>query len=569
MHSKSTFALAALPLILAKPALAHIEYYDLNQGTHVVDLTAAGMTESTVQYGQTPAELLALNGPPPADGIGGAGLSPQADMPLNDTNLWNSTYQITNNVGIFSGVTYTSTSSTATVDVNDVNDDAWGNGTEAILGDSHKVDFFNFRLSQTSSVTITWNVDFGAGNFLDCAFSLYRGVLPYQGHDDAVEIMNPVEAVGGGGTVKVQDVLDDGTRRDVQGILSPFRDTGPGAPQYPGQFSALANWSQASPAGHWSAIEFITAVNAKLTALTAAEADTLETLTITLPAGNYTIAASGALGIPGSGDSFALSNLHGRMTYSAAAVDAALDPFAFTDATNVAPGALTISNSITVSGIGGSEVLALIRVSGDASSEYAINGGAFTGAAGTVRNGDMIVVRHQSATGSGVSVHTVLDIAGVSDTFTSTTTGGGGAPDTTPDSFSFDVVWNVQPGTVQVSNAITVSGIGSATPVSIMGGEYSINGGAYTSADGMADANDQITVRHTSSAARDAATHSTLTIGGVSDTFTSITEAPDGGRDASGGTSALDGWTLALLGVLAGLRRRVKRGQSAGASASG
>jgi hypothetical protein len=41
------------------------------------------------------------------------------------------------------------------VDVNDVTDWAWGDGTETTLGDSHRVDFFNFRLPQAASVTIS------------------------------------------------------------------------------------------------------------------------------------------------------------------------------------------------------------------------------------------------------------------------------------------------------------------------------------------------------------------------------------------------------------------------------
>ena len=180
-------------------------------------------------------------------------------MPLDDTSLWNATYQNSTNVGSFSGVVYTPAASSATVDVIDVADFAWADGTFPALGlgDSHKVDFFNFRLSQTSEVTITWNVD-TSGTFIDCAFTLYGGVLPYQGHDDAVEILNPFRS-----GAKVQDSLDTGIYRDVQGILSPFRNTGPTAPTYRGQFNALGNWGQANPEGNWSNLSFITAVNAK------------------------------------------------------------------------------------------------------------------------------------------------------------------------------------------------------------------------------------------------------------------------------------------------------------------
>ncbi len=308
--------LAPVAVLLSAPAVAHIEYYDLNQGAHVSDLTASGRTASTTQYGNTPADVLALNGPPRAPGVGGLGISSQQNMPLNNPAQWNATYQLTIGGGTFSGLTYTPASSTATVDVTDVYDWAWWDGTKTTLGDSHKVDFFNFRLSQTSTVTISWYVEL-SGTYFDSAFSLYRGVLPYQGHDDAAEILNPTQ-VGGG---KVQDALDDGTHHDVQGVLSTYRNTGPGAPTYSGQFNALGNWSQATPAvsaaGYWGAIEFIASANLKTTIFSTTASDTQESLTLTLQPGNYTIAAAGALSNPGS--SFGLTNLHGHLTYSAAA----------------------------------------------------------------------------------------------------------------------------------------------------------------------------------------------------------------------------------------------------------
>ena len=299
---------------LAGPATANVEYYDLNQGAHIFDLTSAGKTASTAQYGSTPSDVLALNGPPSAPGIGSPGISAQQDMPLNDGASWNATYQAVIGGGTFSGVTYTPGASTATVDVIDVTDWGWADGTKTTLGDSNKVDFFNFRLSQDANVAISWNVD-TSGIYLDSAFSLYRGVLSYQGHDDSVEILNPFQ-----GGVRVQDALDNGSYHDAQGILSPFRNTGPGAPGYIGQFNALGNWSQANPVGNWSAIEFTAGINAKTTNFSTDASDTVESLLIYLPAGNYTIAASGALGAPGSGASFGLTNLHGHLTFSSTAV---------------------------------------------------------------------------------------------------------------------------------------------------------------------------------------------------------------------------------------------------------
>ena len=81
--------------------------------------------------------------------------------------------------------------------------------------------------------------------------------------------------------------------------------------------------------------------------------------------------------------------------------------------------------------------------------------------------------------------------------------------------------------TVTTSNPITVAGINAATPISITGGTYSINGGAYTSSAGTVNSGNTVTVRVTSSASYSTAVNATLTIGGVSDTFSVTTlDAP-------------------------------------------
>jgi hypothetical protein len=99
----------------------------------------------------------------------------------------------------------------------------------------------------------------------------------------------------------------------------------------------------------------------------------------------------------------------------------------------------------------------------------------------------------------------------------------GGASDTTPDAFSFTDQSGVALSSTITSAAITVSGIDAAADITITGGTYSINGGAYTSSAGTVTVGQQVTVRHTSSASYLTATDTILTIGGVSGTFTSTT----------------------------------------------
>jgi hypothetical protein len=58
-------------------------------------------------------------------------------------------------------------------------------------------------------------------------------------------------------------------------------------------------------------------------------------------------------------------------------------------------------------------------------------------------------------------------------------------------------------------------------------GEYSINGGAFTTAAGTVRAGDQVRVQHTSAVAGLSAMDTTLTVGGVSATFRSRTGSAD------------------------------------------
>ncbi|MDP2994665.1 MAG: hypothetical protein Q8N46_06030 [Anaerolineales bacterium] len=99
------------------------------------------------------------------------------------------------------------------------------------------------------------------------------------------------------------------------------------------------------------------------------------------------------------------------------------------------------------------------------------------------------------------------------------------APDTTSDAFSFTDLSNQALSTQVESNAITVAGINAAAAISISGGEYQINGGSWTSAAGTVTNGQTVKVRHTTSASNSTATNTTLTIGGVADTFTSVTAA--------------------------------------------
>jgi len=135
--------------------------------------------------------------------------------------------------------------------------------------------------------------------------------------------------------------------------------------------------------------------------------------------------------------------------------------------------------------------------------------------------------------------------------------------DTVPDAFSFDPVANATVTTLVSSNAITVQGINSPAAISITGGEYAINGGAFTSDPGTVNNGDSVVVRLFSSDNPSATTTATLTIGGISATFAVATEATSdssggGGGCAIGGDGPFDPTLPALAAaglVFFGLRR--------------
>ena len=125
---------------------------------------------------------------------------------------------------------------------------------------------------------------------------------------------------------------------------------------------------------------------------------------------------------------------------------------------------------------------------------------------------------------------------------------GSGAPtpsrpstDSTPNAFTLTDQTDSMLGVNVISNSITVSGINTSANISITGGEYAIDGGAYTSAASTVNNGQTVTVRLTTSANVSTAAEATLTIGGVSDTFNITTVATALGGLYSGTGSANGG----------------------------
>ena len=88
-----------------------------------------------------------------------------------------------------------------------------------------------------------------------------------------------------------------------------------------------------------------------------------------------------------------------------------------------------------------------------------------------------------------------------------------------PNAFSFTAVNDVKANATFTSNSITVTGITKTILISITGGEYAIDSGAYTSASGTISNNQTVTVRVKSAAASKTLNSATLNLGGLTGSF--------------------------------------------------
>ena len=220
-----------------------------------------------------------------------------------------------------------------------------------------------------------------------------------------------------------------------------------------------------------------------------------------------------------------VGGIEGRFTSRTAQAptpDTTPDAFDFADVVDALPDTDVHSLAQTISGI---NAPASIHCSG---CSYSINGSAFTSADGSVRNGDTVTLSVRSSTRYSTTVNSSVTIGGVRDAFSVRTRQQPDVPppaDTTPDAFSFPEQTEIEPGSVVTSSAIIIAGIDAPAPISIDNGEYSINGGSFTNANGTISNGDSVRVRHTASGSNGTRTITTLGIGGVNGVFASTTRA--------------------------------------------
>ncbi|WP_185906613.1 hypothetical protein [Teredinibacter haidensis] len=101
-------------------------------------------------------------------------------------------------------------------------------------------------------------------------------------------------------------------------------------------------------------------------------------------------------------------------------------------------------------------------------------------------------------------------------------------PDTTPEPFSFTLpAVSPEAGATVTLDALTITGLDAAAIITISGGEYAIDGGAFTALQGIIENSQSLQVQAVASSNFSGEVDVTVTIGGVIESFTLTTIAED------------------------------------------
>lgn len=212
-----------------------------------------------------------------------------------------------------------------------------------------------------------------------------------------------------------------------------------------------------------------------------------------------------------------IGTVTGRYAVTTAAADTTPDAFGFASTIDVPLGSTQTSEAISVSGI---TAPAPVSIAGGL---YSVGGGPFTDRAGSVVNGAVVTVQVLAGYGYSETRTATLTIGGVRGTYSVTTQTF--TADGTPDAFRFEPVTGVSVGSVQRSQPIKVSGINIAVPISVTGGRYQINDGAFTAESGQVVNGDTVIAEVPASNANSTTSTVTVSIGGVSGDFSATTAA--------------------------------------------
>lgn len=208
-----------------------------------------------------------------------------------------------------------------------------------------------------------------------------------------------------------------------------------------------------------------------------------------------------------------------KAAFASTTGDTSPNAFSFTAQTNIVPGSDVTSNTITVAGI---SIPVDASVGGDASSSFSVNSGPFGTTRRSVNAGDTVAVRHRASYNGNTQVISTMTIGDRSANFSSRTQD----VDTNPDAFSFPALRNATTSTRVLSSTITPAGYNYRARVSITGGsgQYSINGGAFTSAAGFISPGQTVQLRTITASTSGTTVTTKLSIGTTTGTFKTTTK---------------------------------------------
>ncbi len=224
----------------------------------------------------------------------------------------------------------------------------------------------------------------------------------------------------------------------------------------------------------------------------------------------------------------AIGGVSAEFTVSSEAADRTPTSFTFAARTGVDRNTLVESEEVIMAGM---NEPGTISVDG---GDYAINGGPYTTARGRISSGDSVRLRVRSSSAASTAATATLTIGDLTVPFLVTTAKlAAPGPDTTPDAFTFAVVTGAARNTAITSAAVTVGGIDAATALTIVGGEYSINGGPFRASPGTVSSGQSVRLRVTSSSAYSTTLSALVTIGGIPSEFAVTTVAEPAGPDTT------------------------------------
>jgi len=209
--------------------------------------------------------------------------------------------------------------------------------------------------------------------------------------------------------------------------------------------------------------------------------------------------------------------------------------FFFVDKKDVDPDTVITSNTFTIRGINAPSP---VTISG---GQYAIDNTPFTNQNGIINSGQTITVRVTSATSLEADTRAEINIGGITGVFTVTTRsdgvdGGGGDEDTSPNAFFFAEKTGVAPSATIESNATTIRGINTSAPISITGGQYSINGANFTGENGSINSGQSLVIQVVAPSTLATKARATILIGDVQANFDVTTRVADGGDEDGNGS---------------------------------